>query len=42
MRSWKDQNELRDVKSWRVERGGVKVSLQDAGVDRKRKWGWDK
>lgn len=42
VRPLKDQNELRDVKSWRVERGGVKVSLQNTGAARKRKWDGDK
>lgn len=36
MKPWKEQNGV-DVKSWRVERGGVKISLQDTGGGRKRK-----
>lgn len=37
MKPWKEQNGVGDVKSWRVERGGVKISLQDTGGGRKRK-----
>lgn len=28
MKPWKDQNGVGDVKRWKVERGGVKISLQ--------------
>lgn len=42
MKPWKDQNGAGRVKSWRVGRGGVKISLQDTVGGRKRKWDWDK
>jgi len=37
MKPWKEQNRVEDVKSWKVERGGAKITLSTGG-GRKRKW----